>query len=299
MSLGIGAGAAAERDHSTEYQAVDDDLAAFNARGGWIGALRRLLGSNLTGYLLTFVLLIALWEAIVVIFSPPLYALPSPVQVADGLVKYRHLIFSNSLVTLRESVIGFGMSIVVGVPLGAAIAFSRIFEKLLYPVLVSTQAIPKIAVAPLLIVWFGFGPLTNAIVAVSIGVFPIIISTTLGLSLIDPDMVRLSQVMGANRRRLFFRVRAPLAAPSVFAGLKIAITLTIIGAVVGEFLAASSGLGYVVQQSTGNLQTVLTFDGLIVLSVMGIVLFGCIQLAERLLLPWHPQQQRLQEGGGG
>ncbi len=299
MTLGIEAGAADEHAHVTEYQAADDDLASFNESGGWPGALRKVAESNLAGYLLTFLLMTGLWELIVVIFHPPLYELPGPVQVMNGLVRYRSLIFNNSLVTLRETVIGLGMAIVIGVPLGAAIAFSRIVEKLLYPVLVSTQSIPKIAMAPLLIVWFGFGSLTNAIVAVSVAVFPIIISTTLGLSSIDPDMVRLGQVMGANRRRLFLRVRAPLALPSVFAGLKIAVTLAVIGAVVGEFLAASSGLGYIVQQSTGNLQTVLTFDALIVLSVMGIILFGCIQVMERLLLPWHPQQQRLRKAGGG
>jgi len=181
----------------------------------------------------------------------------------------------------------------IGIPVAIAIAFSRVVERLVYPMLVVSQAIPKVAIAPILLIWFGFGTVTNVVLAVSLAVFPIIINFALGLGQIDNDYIRLGRVMGASRTRLFWRIRLPNALPSLLAGMKLAITFASIGIVVGEFFAGSEGLGYVAQAAAGVLNTSLTFAAIVVLSLITVVLFYAVALVEAIALRGRPRERSL------
>ncbi|WP_406409386.1 ABC transporter permease [Streptomyces sp. NBC_01643] len=219
------------------------------------------------------------------------YLLPSPAQVASAFRTYHEPLLTNTWSTLEEILLAFVLSIVAGVALAIPIAFSRTVERLSYPLLVMSQAVPKIALGPLFIVWFGFGLMTNVLIAVSVAIFPIIVNTALGLSSLDPDLVRLGRSMGASRWRLFRLVRLPAAMPSIFAGLKVAITLAVIGAVVGEFIVGNVGLGHLTLSASGNQNAPLLFACIISLAVLGILVFAVIDFFERIALRWHTSQR--------
>jgi NitT/TauT family transport system permease protein len=184
-------------------------------------------------------------------------------------------------------VLGFVLSIAVGVPLALATFLWPAFARSVYPLLVSSQAVPKMAVAPLFIVWFGFGLLPKVLIAFLIAFFPIVISTVVGLAAIEPEKIHLARSMGLGAAATFFKIRLPNALPSIFGGLKVAITLAVVGAVVGEFIGGDAGLGYVLMSANGSMDTALLFAGLIGLTVIGVVFYLLIELAERLALPWR------------
>jgi NitT/TauT family transport system permease protein len=184
-------------------------------------------------------------------------------------------------------VLGFALSIVVGVPLALAIFLWPPFARSVYPLLVSSQAIPKAAVAPLFVVWFGFGLLPKVLIAFLIAFFPIVINTVVGLASLEPEKIQLARSMGFGPSKIFFKIRLPSALPAIFGGLKIAITLAVVGAIVGEFVGGDSGLGYLLMQANGSMDTPLLFAGLVGLTLIGVALFLLVELAERLAIPWH------------
>jgi NitT/TauT family transport system permease protein len=204
-------------------------------------------------------------------------------MVARATIKYAPLLWSNGLVTLREILLGFVLGSAAGLIIGSAISLFKPLERVVYPALVSSQSIPKLAIAPLLVVWFGYGATTIIIVAVLVTVFPVVVNTMLGLQSVSPEMLKLGKVMGGSPLRIFLRIRIPTAMPSVFAGLKLGITNATIGAVVGEFVAASSGLAYLLQDAAGTVKTDLVFATVIVLAVMGVALFGIVQGVEQFV----------------
>lgn len=229
-------------------------------------------------------LLVVLWQVIVVVTDQPETTLPSPVVVAQSIVENAALLWEGTLVTTREILIGFVLAVIAGNLIAVAISLSRFLERLLYPVLVLLNTVPKVAIAPLIIIWFGFGPTTNAILTLVIAIFPVIVNTTLGLQSCGEDYLRLGRAMGGNGLRLFLRIRVPFAMPSIMAGTKLAMTFGTIGAVVGELLAGQAGLGYVAQFSAGQLNTPLTFAAIVVLSALGLVLFYLVVIAEYFIL---------------
>lgn len=255
--------------------------------------LRRLASSSLLLGLLSLVAVALLWQATVMIFPIKSYLLPSPVDIGATIIGQFGFQAKHALVTLREVLAGFGVAVLIGVPIAVAITFVPIVEKLFYPILVATQAVPKVAVAPLFLVWFGFGEAPKVAMATVIAVFPIIIDTAVGLRAIDPDMVRLAKSMRAGPLRTFWKVRLPIALPNIFAGLKMAMTFSVIGAVVGEFVAGTSGLGYLIQAATGSMQTTVAFASIVLLSLMGIVLFVIVEAFERVFVSWHQSMDRL------
>ena len=255
--------------------------------------VRRLANSAVLLGCVSIVGVALLWQLIVTLFPIPRYLLPSPIEVGSVMVNLFELQASHALVTLREILLGFALAVLIGVPLAVAITFLPVFEKLFSPILVATQAIPKVAVAPLFLVWFGFGEAPKVAMATVIAVFPIIIDTAVGLRAIDPDMVRLAKSMRAGSLKTFWKVRLPIALPSIFAGLKMAMTFAVIGAVVGEFVAGQSGLGYLIQAATGSLQTTIAFASIVLLSLIGIVLFFIVETFERVFIPWHHSTDRL------
>jgi NitT/TauT family transport system permease protein len=234
--------------------------------------------------------LLLLWQLAIMVFDIPDYVLPTPIAVAEGMVEFRELLLEHTLVTLSEVAAGFALAVVLGFPIAALIAFSRVFDRLVYPLLVAGQSVPKVAIAPIMVLWFGFGFKSNVAVSTSIAIFPIIVNTALGLKSIDPDMVRLGKSMGATGMRLMWKIRLPNALPNVFVGLKLGMTFAVIGAIVGEFISGGSGLGYLIQLATGQLRTVLAYSSIVTLSLLGIALYYVVEAIERVSIRWHPSQ---------
>jgi NitT/TauT family transport system permease protein len=190
------------------------------------------------------------------------------------------------------------MAVGVAIPLAVLMASWRVIEKLLYPILVASQGIPKSALAPIFVIWLGFGIMPKIVIAMLIAFFPIVVATFVGLRSVRPEMIDLGRSMGLNWLQMLIKIQFPSALPSVFGGLKVGISLAVVGAIVGEFVAADSGLGYLLILTTGQLRTELMFAALIYLSVMGVVLFSIIDFIERLVIPWyHEQQKGLHIGG--
>jgi NitT/TauT family transport system permease protein len=225
------------------------------------------------------------WEFATRAFDIPAYLLPAPSRIAVSLAENAALILKHGWVTTIEIVLGFLLSIVVGVPLALAIFMWPAFSRSVLPLLVSSQAMPKVAVAPLFLVWFGFGLLPKVLIAFLIAFFPIVIGTAVGLASIEQEKIHLARSMGLGVAATFFKIRLPSALPSVFGGLKISITLAVVGAVVGEFVGGDAGLGYLLMVANGNIDTPLLFAGLVALTVQGVVLFFLVELVERLAIP--------------
>jgi NitT/TauT family transport system permease protein len=234
----------------------------------------------------TFVVLVVLWDLATRIFDWEPWLVPPPRDVAEALWDYRDLLPEHTWVTLRESLAGFVLAIVVGIPLGGLIAYSRVMELTVYPLLLGLNAVPKIAIAPILILWMGFGPGPKILVSFLLCVFPIVIATATGLKQTPAELVELARSLCASQWQTFRRFRFPSALPEIFIGLKVAISLAVIGAVIGEFVGASEGLGWVIVNSGANVNTSLAFAAMVILAVVSVLLFYAIALVERLLVPW-------------
>jgi NitT/TauT family transport system permease protein len=241
--------------------------------------------SAVTYPILTVIGTLAAWELGTRLFGVPAFLLPAPSKIVVSFAEHAGLLLKHGWVTTIEIVLGYLMSIVVGVPLALAIFMSPAFSRAVLPLLVSSQAMPKVAVAPLLLVWFGFGLLPKVLIAFLIAFFPIVISTAVGLASIEPEKIHLARSMGLGATATFFKIRLPSALPSIFGGLKISITLAVVGAVVGEFVGGDAGLGYLLMVANGNIDTPLLFAGIIALTVQGVVFYFLVELAERLAIP--------------
>ncbi len=219
------------------------------------------------------------------------YLIPSPGSVLSEFHDHAGLLAKHSAITLVETAIGFVVAAIVGLVCAIAIVYSRGVERTLYPLLLAAQVVPKIAIAPLFVVWLGFGIAPKILVAVLIAFFPVVISGVAGLRSVDPELLDLAATMGAKPWDSFAKIRFPHAMPHIFAGLKVAVTLAVVGAVVGEFVGANSGLGYIVMSSNGNLNTPQLFAALIAMSLIGIVLFVVLEVAERFAIPWRTARE--------
>ncbi|MFI7675561.1 ABC transporter permease [Actinophytocola sp. NPDC049390] len=219
------------------------------------------------------------------------YLVPTPGQVWERTVEDWSSLMYHSYVTLYETVVGFLLATVLGLATAVAIAYSRTLEKTLYPIVLFAQVIPKIAIAPLIVVWFGNDLAPKIILAVLIAFFPVVVSGVAGLRSTDPELLELSATMGASRWQTFRKIRFPNALPHLMAGEKVAVTLAVVGAVVGEFVGASEGLGYQLMIANGNLDAPLLFAALILMSLIGILLFVIVEVLEALLIPWHASRR--------
>lgn len=244
----------------------------------------------------SLLLCVLAWDLSVRFLAIPEYLVPSPAAVGKVMVDRFAYLIGHTWVTTLETLLGFFFSIAIGVPLALAIVWSRVVEKSVYPILVLSQAVPKVALAPLLLVWLGFGMNTKVVVAVLIAFFPIVISMVVGLRSVPPEMIDLGRSMGLGAGQMFVKIRLPYALPSLFGGLKVAITLAVVGAVVGEFVGADRGLGYVILLASGQLQMDIMFAAIVFLVIVGVTLFAVVQWVERLVLPWHPSVRTMQGG---
>ena len=259
---------------------AEDDDEEIDAGWSWI---------DIAAPLLTFVVLLAVWEAFAVYAKLPSWLLPAPSAIGAAMVDWRWEIVQHSAVTLYETIVGFLASIVIGIPLAVAVVYSPLLQKTIYPILLALQSVPKVAIAPLLALWIGFGALPKIIVVFLVCFFPIIVSTATGLQSVPPQMMDLIRSLSASSVQTFVKIRFPTAMPHIFVGLKIAVTFAVIGAVIGEFVGSDSGLGYLILVSSSQSRTPLAFAALLVLTVMSIVLYYSIEYLERILVPWAPR----------
>ena len=247
----------------------------------------RVLLSPWARPVLLILLLIVLWELVIRVFHIPPYLVPAPEAVVKQLIAEWPRLLKESIPTTNATLGGFALSIAFGIPMALIIAYSRTVESFVYPLLVFSQSVPKIAIAPLFVVWFGFGIIPKVISAFMLGFFPIVVSTVVGFKSVDAEMIDLARSMRATRLQTFMRISLPHALPSIFAGLKVSITLAVVGAVVGEFVGSNSGIGYLLQIANGNFDLPLMFAALTVLSGIGVLLFLAIDVVERFMIPWH------------
>ena len=232
---------------------------------------------------LSLVILIGIWQLIVTVFQVPAVILPSPFSVAISLGQSMGFMWPQLWVTLWETVLGFLIAALLGVLLAVGIAGSKVIEQMVYPLLVVSNAIPKIALAPVFIAWFGLGNTPRVVMAVMLAIFPIVISTVVGLVGIDDGLMLFGRSTRATRWRIFTLIRIPAAVPSIAGGLKVGISLALTGAVVGELVGGNSGLGYTIISAQGNLRTDVAFAAIVVLAVTGVVLFYLIELLGKLV----------------
>src|SRR5216684_8227236 len=230
---------------------------------------------------------LAVWEAGTRMFGVPAFLLPPPSAVGISFIANASLLLFHGWITTLEIVLGFALSIVVGIPLALAIFLWPVFSRSILPLLVSSQAMPKVAVAPLLLVWFGFGLLPKVLIAFLVAFFPVVINTAVGLATIEQEKIHLARSMGLSAAATFFKIRLPSALPSIFGGLKISITLAVVGAVVGEFVGGDAGLGYLLMVANGSMDTQLLFAGIVALTILGVALYLLIEIAERIAIPRH------------
>lgn len=238
-------------------------------------------------WLYGFLLILVGWQLAVTAFDIPSYVLPTPAAVLQALVVRRDELLGNTLVTAQETLLGFGVAIVVGVGAATLIAFSRVAAAVVYPLLISSQVIPKVALVPLFVIWFGFGTLSKVLVAFLISFFPIAVNTATGLVGVDRQLIYLSLSMGGGRLKTLLKVRLPSALPYFFSGLKVGVTLAVVGAVVGEFVGADRGLGYILLGATSRLDTALAFASILLMSALGMILYAAVEILERFTIPWH------------
>jgi NitT/TauT family transport system permease protein len=236
---------------------------------------------------ITIVGIIALWEVLCRWAAVPVWLLPSPSLIAAAFVQWQHLLPIHILATLYAVIGGFVLAVLVGVPLAVLIVYSPFLRRVIFPFLLILQSVPKVAIAPLLLIWVGYGLQSNIVVAAIVAFFPIVINTATGLEAVSPELIELSRVLDTSKLKIFWKLRLPWALPYLFSGMKVAMTLSVIGAVVGEFIGSDKGLGYLILTASSNMNTALVFAVVAVLSVLGIVAYYAVVLIERLLCPWY------------
>ncbi len=235
------------------------------------------------------VVAVGIWELVVRVRNVPDYLFPAPTAVASAFGNDGHLLASATWVTVREIVLGFALAVVVALALAILIHFSALLRRALLPILVLSQTVPTVLLAPILAILFGFGLTPKLIVVAVVCFFPIVVNAVDGLRSTDAELVRMMRTLDAGRGAIFRRVELPGALPAIFSGTRVAATYAAVGAVFGEWSGSSSGLGFVVLQSEPSLDTARIFAAVLILSALALALYGAVSLAERLLIPWHQE----------
>jgi NitT/TauT family transport system permease protein len=252
-------------------------------------AARQLLPTLFLG-----VAALLVWELVIRLAHVSTYIVPAPSAIAVALAAHARELAVATIATAREVFVGFVLSLLVGMALALLIVRFRRFGRALYPLIVFFQTVPKVALAPIFILWFGYDLAPKALLILVIAFFPITLNMVAGLQSVEAGLVALMESVGASENEILFRVRIPHALPLLMAGVKIAITFCVIGAIVGEFAGASAGLGYVIQFASTQLETPVVFAALVVVSLLGSGFYYVSELLERLIVPWAPH---LDDGG--
>ncbi|HWV88731.1 MAG TPA: ABC transporter permease [Burkholderiales bacterium] len=240
---------------------------------------------------------LAVWEAGVRILKVPPYLMPPPSAVFFVFVNEFQKLLYHGWVTTYEMLAGYALAVAVAVPLAIAITSSERFDRFITPQMLFFQVVPKVAIAPLFLVWFGVGATPKILVAFLISFFPIVIDAAVGLRSMSAEMRDLARSMGASRWQVFAQFRLPTSLPYLFSGLKVAATLAVAGAVVGEFVGADKGLGYLLLVTNSNMETALMFATIVALTIIGLVFFYAVEFLEKLLIPWHVTHRVREDAG--
>jgi NitT/TauT family transport system permease protein len=236
---------------------------------------------------LAVVAMIVVWEGLCRVLDVPKWLLPAPSQIAVETWEIRAILPLHFGATLAAVVGGFVLAVVTGIPLAVLVVYSPFMRRVIFPFLLTLQSVPKVALAPLLLLWVGYGLHSNMIVAATVAFFPIVINTATGLESVDKELLELTRSLDASAARVFWRVRLPWALPYIFSSFKVAITLSVIGAVVAEFVGSDKGLGYLILTSSGAMKTSVMFGVLVLLSALGMASFYAVAWAEKKLCPWY------------
>lgn len=247
---------------------------------------RRLIGEYGQA-ILALAGLVAAWQILCDWAQVPVWLLPTPSRIVIETWTIRAILPAHILATLWAVLGGFALALVTAVPLAVAVVYSPLLRRVIYPLLLMLQSVPKVAIAPLLLIWVGYGLKSNMIVAATVAFFPIVINTATGLEAVEAELLDLTRSFDSSKLKVFWKVRLPWALPYLFSSLKVAITLAVIGAVVAEFIGADKGLGYLILSSSGNMRTALMFGMLVLLSLLGILCFYAVVIVEKLLSPWY------------
>jgi putative hydroxymethylpyrimidine transport system permease protein len=238
---------------------------------------------------------VGLWELVIRVAHVPEYLIPTPSEVAADFKSDWPVLEPNLVVTLREIALGFAISVAAGVGLAVLLHLSPTVRRAVYPLLIGSQTIPIIVLAPILVILFGYGILPKLIIVALICFFPIVVNGIDGLRSVDDDLIRMMLTLNGTRWAIFRRVEFPAALPSIFSGMRIAATFAAIGAVFGEWSGSNQGLGYVMLAATPNLLTARIFAAIVLLTVVAMALFGLVYGLERVFVPWAPRGNRKAE----
>ena len=264
---------------------------SLSGRTPRIGDRLRFFGTPLA----TLAGLVVLWQLIVVLFPIPAFILPGPMAVWKTAAAFGVNWIPHTIATVSVALAGFAVAIVVGVFLAIVIVHSRVLAQVLTPALVVLQIVPKIAFAPLFLVWFGLGPAPIVVITFLVAFFPIVVNATVGLADVERDLLDLTRVLRLNWWRVLWSIRFPSALPHLFSGLKVASTLAVIGAIIGEFVGSNKGLGYLILIANNNLNTTLALAAIVLISLFGLILYAAIVLIEMVSLPWKTTDFALEE----
>ena len=234
-----------------------------------------------------FAALFVIWELACRYGGIPRWLLPAPSLIISEMWAAREALPGHIWVTLVEVLAGFFVAVAVGVPLSVLIVLSPFVRRVTYPVLVMLQSVPKVALAPIILLWIGYGPGSKVLIAAVTAFFPIIVNTTTGLQAVPDELLQLGRSLEAPTLKVFWKVRLPFAMPYIFSAMKVSMALSLIGAVVGEFVGANRGLGYLILAYSSTMNTALVFGAIVLLALMGILLFYAVCAAERVLCPWY------------
>jgi NitT/TauT family transport system permease protein len=230
--------------------------------------------------------ILAIWQIYVSAFGINRIVLPGPLDILHASVNSWSTLLKETWPTFLESVLGFAIAVVIGIPVAVCVANSRVLNLTLYPILIATQSIPKVAVAPIILVWFGLGLQSKLVIAFLVAFFPIVVDTATGMRATPAGLLELARSLRASSLQIFLKVQFPAALPFIFAGAKVAVTLAVIGAVIGEFVGSLNGLGNLLLTANSQLDSPLAWAALVWLSVLGILLFGAVVVVERIVMPW-------------
>ena len=240
---------------------------------------------------------LAVWQAAVALLKVPAYLLPAPTEIIRVFIDEFPKLAFHGWITAYEMLLGYALAVVIAIPLAIAITSSSRFDRFVMPQMLFFQVVPKVAIAPLFLVWFGVGAMPKILIAFLISFFPIVIDAAVGLRSMSAEMNDLARSMGASKMQVFTQFRLPTSLPYLFSGLKVAATLAVAGAVVGEFVGADKGLGYLLMVTGTNLETAMVFATLAMLTLLGLVFFYAVEFLETLLIPWHVSHRVREDAG--
>jgi NitT/TauT family transport system permease protein len=236
--------------------------------------------------------IILAWQAYTEAFAVNRIVLPSPLDILHASVAHWDMLLVQTWPTFLESVLGFLLAVAIGIPFAICVAGSRVLNLTLYPILIATQSIPKVAVAPIILVWFGLGMQSKLVIAFLVAFFPIVVDTAAGIQATPAGLLEVARSLRASPLQVFLKIQFPAALPFIFAGAKVAVTLAVIGAVIGEFVGSVNGLGNLLLSANSQLDGPLAWAALVWLSALGILLFALVVIAERIAMPWSQNEHR-------